>query len=104
MCRADAGHPDRVNIAIFVGAHRLERVIRSCILRLVSQTIFGSAMPSRNNREGNVANAYVKTAVTTPLYHDMTRNALSCITFTLKHCHDLLYKRALSSRPIMVIP
>ena len=52
-------------------------------------------MPSRNNREGNVANAYVKTAVTTPLYHDMTRNALSCITFTLKHCHDLLYKGSL---------
>ena len=67
MCRADAGHPDRVNIAIFVGAHRLERVIRSC---LVSQTIFGSAMLFRNNREGNVANAYVKTAVTTLLYHD----------------------------------
>ena len=32
-------------------------------------------MPSRNNREGNVANAYVKTAMT--------------------HCHDLLYKGSL---------
>ena len=31
-------------------------------------------------------------------------DALSHITFTLKHCHDLLYKRALSSRPVMVIP
>ena len=31
-------------------------------------------------------------------------DALSHITFTLKHCRDLLYKRALSSPPVMVIP